>query len=205
MRCFVAFVTLCSRIVGTWPDQLGDPVNDRGLMESALRTEVNEENEAEIHSGSSNRFTGTAGTARSCFAAFDTLCSRFVGSGPDKPGNAVNDRDLLQSGLRTEVNEENEEEIHSGSSDRSTGTAGTAMGCFVAFVTLCSRFVGSGPDKPGDAVNDRDLLESDLRSGDNEENEEDSNSVSSGGESIPRRAIVWRSNSPSNSFPSTRQ
>jgi hypothetical protein len=52
------------------------------------------------------------------------------------------------------------------------------MCCFVDFVSLCSRIVGTGQDEPEDPVSKRDVTESDLGTGDNEDNEEESNSLS---------------------------
>jgi hypothetical protein len=72
------------------------------------------------------------------------------------------------------------------------------MDCFVDFVTSCSSFVGTGQDEPGDPVNERDLVESDLGTEDNEGNEEMSTSRSSCGASIQRRAIVCGTNAPAN-------
>jgi hypothetical protein len=73
------------------------------------------------------------------------------------------------------------------------------INCFVVFVTLCSRFVGVGRDKPGERVNKRGLRESHPGTEVNEENEVKSNSLSSCDESIRRGAIVCGSNAPANS------
>jgi hypothetical protein len=68
------------------------------------------------------------------------------------------------------------------------------MSCFVDFVTFCSRLVGSGQDEPGDSVNEHDLMESDLGTEVNEDNEEESYSLSICGESATRCAIISRPN-----------
>jgi hypothetical protein len=73
------------------------------------------------------------------------------------------------------------------------------MSCFVNSVTLCSSFVATGRDYPEDPVNERDLMESDLGTGDNEGNEEESNSLSFCGDSVPRCAIISGINAPANS------
>jgi hypothetical protein len=52
------------------------------------------------------------------------------------------------------------------------------MSCFVDFVILCSMLVGTGQDEPGDSTKERDLMESDLGTEDNEVNEDQSNSLS---------------------------
>ena len=80
-----------------------------------------------------------------------------------------------------------------------TDASGMPMNCFVVFVTLCSRFVGVGRDKPGERVNKRGLRESHPGTEVNEENEVKSNSLSSCDESIRRGAIVCGSNAPANS------
>jgi hypothetical protein len=67
---------------------------------------------------------------------------------------------------------------------------------FVDFVTLCSRFVATAQDE-------RDLMKSDLGTGDNEENEEESNSLSFCAGSVPRGAIISGTNDPTNSLQST--
>jgi hypothetical protein len=70
------------------------------------------------------------------------------------------------------------------------------LSCFFPSVTFSSRFVGVGWDKPGDRVNNRGLRKSDLGTEVNEGNEEKSNSLSSGDESIRRGAIVRGSHAP---------
>jgi hypothetical protein len=52
------------------------------------------------------------------------------------------------------------------------------MNFFVVLVTLCACFLDCQRDQSGDAVNEREFMESDLGTGGNEDNEEDSNSIS---------------------------
>jgi hypothetical protein len=76
------------------------------------------------------------------------------------------------------------------------------MSCFVDFVTLYSKFVATRRDDPEDPVHERDLMNADLETEDNEDNEEESNSLSFYGESAPRCAIISGATAPANSLQS---